>query len=500
MKHPEKNFWIYASLLVGVFTLLASGPLISCAKAERPHASTLPHYSSPKPSPPQIAPWNQPGPSIVRSPGVRLHAQLDRGAILHNRDGTVRVEVQLETDSQDDSMTRQSSDIVVVVDTSGSMAGEKLRFAQEAIVTLVNRLEPGDRLGLVEYSSSARVLATLHETTSFGRDRLRDLAYNLHPAGSTNMSEGLDRGIQLLEASRQTGRPGRLLLLSDGLANAGDSSISGLNARAQRLSAGGFALSTMGIGHDFDEQIMTSLATSGTGAFYYLAQLDFLPEFFEAELNSAKNTYAQAAVLRFVPGPGVRVQSAMGLPLQNEQGAVAVRLGNLYASRSRTIWLTLTVPTYSLGQKSLGRLSVSYNRAGEQNQIAFGELPKVACLDDEYRYEQHIHRSVWERALLDDVFAKTEEEFGDAIRTGSRGQLADALSRAKSERKLAERLGSTKIVSEIDSLTKKAGEATVAQSAPAAARNSSAKKSKAQGYQKRNKALYDSADRAMEAY
>jgi Ca-activated chloride channel family protein len=397
-------------------------------------------------------------------------------------------------------LIEQNSDIVVVVDTSGSMAGDKLRFAQEAIVTLIGRLQPGDRLGLVEYSSSARVLATLSEASGPERGRLRDLAYGLHPTGSTNMSAGLDLGIQLLEASRHTGRPGRLLLLSDGLANAGDSSMSGLNARAKRLSGAGFALSTMGIGDDFDEQIMTSLATSGTGAFYYLAHLSYLPEFFEAELNSAKNTHAQTAILRFVPSPGVRVQSAMGLPLQSEQGAVTVRLGSLYASRTRTVWLTLAVPTHSLGQKSLGRLSLSYNRAGEQNQISFGELPQVACLDDEYRYEQQIHRSIWERALLDDVFTQTEEDFGDAIRTGSRAQLSDALAKAEGERKLAERLGSAKVVDEINSLNEKAGKAAVAQSAPAAARNSSAKKSKATGYQKRNKALYDSADRAMEAY
>jgi Ca-activated chloride channel family protein len=498
MKRPERQFWIYVSLMTSVFLLMVGGPLLSCAEAKHPHSQPSRHH--PQPVPDEVAPWNQPGPSITAKPVVTLKAQLDRGAVLRGSDGTVRVEVNLETGAEPNEFQRQDSDIVVVVDTSGSMEGEKLHFARQAILSLIDRLTPGDRFGLVEYSDGAQILTTLAHPTGEQRDRFRNLAYSLQATGSTNMSEGLDRGAELLREGRSLGRPGRLLLLSDGLANAGDSTLSGLTSRAMRLTHDGFALSTMGIGEDFDENVMTSLATSGTGAFYYLTRLGYLPEFFEAELNSARNTYARMAELRFVPAPGVHFKEAMGLPLTRQGSSTVVQLGNLYSSRTRTVWVTLRVPTYRLGETALGRLSLSYHKGGDENVVSVGALPAVACLDNPHLYEQRIHRNVWERALIDDVFTKTEEDFGDAIRTGNRHDLEGALNRAEEERDLAERIGSPKIVAHLDELKSKAASAAVAQQAPAKERNQRAKTSKASGYQKRNKDNYDNSELAAEAY
>lgn len=501
MRRPERQFWIYISLLSGIFLLLTSGQLISCAKAETTRAPRH-HHRITEPSP-----WNEPnqqltgpGPSVESRPGVRLRAQLDRGAVLRHSDGTIRVEVNVEADADDNGYAPEESDMVVVVDTSGSMEGQKLHFAQEALLALLRRLSPGDRFALVEYSSYARVLTPLVHVTEDNRRQLENLAYGLQANGSTNMSEGLDSGIRLLNQSSHGTRPGRVLLLSDGLANAGDSSLYGLTQRARTLAQRQFALTTMGIGDDFDENVMTTLATAGSGAFYYLSKLNYLAEFFDAELNSARNTYARAGELRFSPAYGVTLTSAMGLPLSQSGQENVIQLGNIYASRTRTVWLTLRVPTHALGTQELGRLSLSYQRHGSPGVVSVGPLPRVACLDDRVKYEQNIHKPIWERAMLDDVFTETEESFGDAIRTGDRGQLNAALKKAEDSRALATRLGSTKVVQQLDELNEKAGEAAVAQSAPAAVRAESAKKSKASGYQMRNKGAYDSVDRARMAY
>ncbi len=502
MRRPERQFWMYISLLSGVFLLLMSGQLISCAKAETSRGPRPHHHRITEP-----APWNQPGdtftqpgPSVESRPGIKLRAQLDRGAVLYHSDGTLRVEVNVVADADDYGSMPQASDIVVVVDTSGSMEGQKMHFAQEALLALIRRLGPDDRFGLVEYNSYARVMTPVVHVTDENRRHLENLAYNLRANGSTNMSDGLDQGIRLLSEGSTSGRPGRLLLLSDGLANAGDSSLYGLTRRAQTVAGRQLALTTMGIGDDFDENVMTTLATAGGGAFYYLSKLNYLAEFFDAELSSAKNTYAQAGELRFSPAAGVMLESAMGLPISRRGADSVVQLGNIYASRTRTVWLTLRVPTHHLGSRDVGRLSLSYQRHGSPGVVSVGDLPRVACLDNRYEYERNINKSIWERAMLDDVFTATEESFGDAIRTGDRGQLDSALKKAEDERALATRLGSHKVVQHLDTLNEKAGEAAVAQSAPAAVRAESAKKTKASGYQKRNKGAYESVDRAMMAY
>ncbi len=502
MKRKEKHFWYYVAILCAVMLLGLSGQLISCAQAQtHPDSYRRGYEPVPRAHPDDpVAPWNQPGPAVKSTPDVVLGAQLDRGAILANGDGIVRVEVQVETGAEDGVHAERASDIVVVVDTSGSMEGQKLHFAKEALHGLFDRLGEQDRFSLIEYNYSAHVLVPLRHASEHNKDHFRSAARRLSASGSTNMSGGLDAAIRLLQSSRGEGRPGRVLLLSDGLANAGDSSLAGLARRARTLSYDDFALTTMGIGEDFDEQVMTHLATVGTGAFYYLAKLGYLPEFFESELSSTRQTYAHAAEIHYEPAPGVSLISAMGLPIEPRGREHVIRLGSLYSSRARTVWLTLRVPSSGLGMRELGHLSLSYQRRGQPGYASVGSLPAVECVASYHQFQNYVHEDVWERAVLGSVFSTTEERFGDAIRSGSKQELDAALRAAEDERKLASSLGNTSVISKLDELGHKARAAERAQSAPAPVRNQEAKKSKARGYQRRNADVYDDSEAAMSAF
>jgi Ca-activated chloride channel family protein len=308
------------------------------------------------------------------------------------------------------------------------------------------------------------------------------------------MSSGLDLGSDLLEGGRTGGRPGRILLLSDGLANAGDSSLSGLMRRAQRAVRGNYVLSTMGIGADFDERVMTALATSGTGAFYYLARLEMLKEFFDAELMTARETYAEGATLRLAPGPSVRVLSVMGLPVENIGNEVVARLGSLYAGHQRRVWVTYQVPQRFVGEYSLGTVAAQFYRQGQIEHVSVGSLGTVACVDSEAVFRTKIVRDVWERAVIEEELTQAQEHFGDAIRSGSKQELDDAVRKAEEHRKLARALGSSKVASKLDSLDEQAKKARSAQSAAPAVRNAEAKRQKASGYHERNKDSYTNAD------
>lgn len=493
MKRPEKQFWIYIFLLSGIILLGVSGQLISCAGA---------HPSSGVVSATNFAaPWNQGGPAVQSQPGVNLGAQLDRGAILHNGDGTVRVEVTMDAPASQESQAYQPSDIVVVVDTSGSMEGEKLFVAQQSLRALFARLQPEDRLGLVEYSDYARVSIPLQNATPLAKDSFYSTAFGLRATGSTNLSAGLDAAITLLSSQRSLNRSSRILLLSDGLANAGDSSLQGLTERARSAALIGITVTTMGIGTDFDESVMTALSTAGTGAFYYIAKMEYLPEFFDAELRSSRDTYAKSASIHVTTAIGVSVVDAMGLPVETRNGNEhIIRVGNLYSNRKRSVWLTLYVPSYNLGPHELGTISLDYERLGQPQRVSVGNLPAVVCLTDQTQYQQKIHRHVWERALLDDVFNRTQEQYGDAIRSGNQTELARAHQTAEKERQLAESLGSQAVISKLDALKQEASDARRAQSAAPAARNVAAKASKARGYQSRNKDAFDASARFESSY
>jgi Ca-activated chloride channel homolog len=494
----EKHFWYFVALMSAVVLLGIFGQLISCASAQSIDSErrTSYPYGSGQPT----APWNQPGPSVTTSPDVTLSAHIDRGAILQHGDGIVRVELNVTTAYDTDASVERSSDILVVVDTSGSMSGQKLHYARQAILELINRLGEGDRFGLVEYSSYAQVLIPLQYASEGQKHYFRTVANGLSATSNTNMSAGLDQAIAMMLRESSSGRPGRVLLLSDGLANEGDASHYGLTGRARTLSQNNVTLTAIGIGEDFDERLMTDLATAGTGAFYYLSNLGYLAQFFDAELASSRGTFARGAEIRFDPASGVSMVSAMGLPIESRGQTQVVRLGSLYSARTRTVWLTLRAPSHRLGSLSLGHLSVGFERNGRPEVASVGALPTIVCLNDHRKFQDEIRKTVWERALLNDVFTTTEERFGDAIRTGSRQELHTALGQAEASRKLAESLGSKQVIEKLDDLKRKAVSAEHAQAAPAAERNLSAKKSKAQGYQMRNRDVYNDSEAAMKSY
>jgi Ca-activated chloride channel family protein len=498
MRRPEKHFWYFVVMLSAVMLLGVSGQFISCANAHPPDLAGRHHsHVEPQPAP---APWNEPGPTVTSGPGVGLSAHVDRGAILQHGDGIVRVEVEVTAPHDSSGVVERSSDILVVVDTSGSMSGQKMHYSKQALMALVDRLGPEDRFGLIEYNSSAKTLVPLQHATEGQKTRFRAAAQGLRASGNTNMSEGLDQAIRVMQRQAHLGRPGRVLLLSDGLANEGDPSAQGLTGRARTLSYSDVPLTTMGIGEDFDEDLMTQLATAGTGAFYYLSRLGYLAQFFDAELSNTRETYARGAEIFFHPASGVSLQSAMGLPVQYRGGAQVIRLGSLYAGRTRTVWLTLRAPAHRLGMLALGDLSVGYERHGQPATVTVGALPQIACSSDYHRFQREIRQDVWERALLGDVFTTTEERFGDAIRSGSRRELHSALEDAEEARKLASSLGNQKVIAKLDELQEQAQEAERAQQAPAPQRNISAKKSKARGYQQRNKDSFLDSNAAMNAY
>lgn len=428
---------------------------------------------------------------------VQLTAQLDRTAVLKDGEGTVHVEVVVKTKDVEGTVARVPSDIVVVVDRSGSMGGEKIAYAKRALEQLIERLRPEDRFALVTYDDEAQLRVPLTTATSEARRAwLREVS-SLQVGGSTNMSAGLDLGHRELARARLANRAGRVLLLSDGLANQGDSSFEGLVGRARRAVTSEYVLSTIGIGADFDERLMTALASSGTGAFYYLAKLETLPVLLDAELKTATETLARSAELRLRPGKGVRVVSASGLPITHEGDEAVIALGSLYADHERKLWLTLEAPTDALRDLEIGDVRLRYRKADEVHELQSPALPKLACVADPATFRARLVRDVWERAVVEEELTHAQEKLGDAIKSGSAAEVDAVVSKARARLELAKDLGAQHAVAGIGTLTADAESARRAQAAPAPVRAAAAKAAKARGYNERNKSAYKNVDPSL---
>lgn len=433
------------------------------------------------------------GPVTAAKPGDPVHMtlRLDRTAVQKGSEGQVYAELELSADQLPGTAARAPTDFVVVIDRSGSMEGDKLMFAKQAAENLVERLLPEDRFALITYDDRAQRVIALAPATPSERDRFVREIRVLQTGGSTNLSGGLDRAIDELRTDAAPGRARRVLLLSDGLANQGDTTPHGLSRRAAQIVQRGAVLSTMGIGDDFDQGVMTALAEAGSGNFYYLAKLTALAEFFEAELKAASMTVASNLRVQFVPGAFVQLLDASGYAIERFAGEARFSPGSLWAGQKRSVWLTLSVPTDKLTSFELGTVRLTYDHSGETRALAGSFAPQVGCVADEASFRAGIVRDVWERAVRTEAYGTYQRMLSEAVKNGTKDDV-DRVAREYRHKNqtLASQLGSRAVLDNVDEADKAAVEAKQAQEQSASGREISSKRMKASSGFKRMSGAY----------
>jgi Ca-activated chloride channel family protein len=180
---------------------------------------------------------------------VKLSASLDRTAVLEGDDGLVRMEIVLEAQAGGGESPQHATDLVVVLDRSGSMNGDKIRDARAAVKQLISQLGPGDRFSLVTFSNAAEIAVPLAFATAEARSVWNRSVDDVFAAGGTFMGSGLALGLDTLERAHAAGRSPRAILISDGLA-AEPHGV--LRAHAVRSAVAEVPLSAVGVGADFD--------------------------------------------------------------------------------------------------------------------------------------------------------------------------------------------------------------------------------------------------------
>jgi Ca-activated chloride channel homolog len=216
--------------------------------------------------------------SLSSASGATLNLQLDpdRQLVTAGKDQEVVVKVDLDSDTGRRS-DRLPLNIAVVIDHSGSMAGAKIEKTKQAAMELIDQLTPQDNLALVEFDNTVEVLFPSQHVVD--REALKAQVQRIQPGGSTALYAGVEAGgNQLLEIESRTDRINRVILLSDGLANVGPSSTSALKALGRSLSHRGVSVSTIGVGDDYNEDLMTGLAEASDANYYYVKDAEKLPE------------------------------------------------------------------------------------------------------------------------------------------------------------------------------------------------------------------------------
>jgi len=308
-----------------------------------------------------------PPPAFASSGGLRMQTLLERPYLPEDRASSAYLQIDLIADA-DPGARRQRVPVnaVLIVDRSGSMSGIKIERAREAAAALVRALGPEDRLAIVEFSSGASVLLASTPITPQQRSRALGAVAELHAMGGTNLGAAFDLAGTELEQGHGGGRVDKVFLASDGQANEGIADRPGL-LRLARERFGNATLSTFGIGDDYDEDLMSALASQAGGRARYVDSPEILPGAFRAELSRATALVARDVRVRISGLAGASIERVLGY--QADGGWV--RLPDFAAGEERRVLVKLTVsPGHGLSEIAAVDLSFAGAAGGPQQARA----------------------------------------------------------------------------------------------------------------------------------
>ncbi len=221
----------------------------------------------------------------------------------------------------------------LVLDVSGSMAGESITRARDAARTLVDRLAPTDDFSLVTFSNEADVKVP-DGPVGARREAIKKIIGEVHEGGGTNIGRGLELGYTQAVAKTIPEDAVRVvLLLSDGRANVGLVAQEKLSKLALDAFQKGIQTSSFGLGQDYDGALMSSIAEDGAGGYYYLRDAEQISPALSTEIDKRLDPVATAVEVRVRLKKGVDLLRVYGSRRLSEAEASRVRVQEVAADK-----------------------------------------------------------------------------------------------------------------------------------------------------------------------
>lgn len=264
--------------------------------------------------------------------------------------------------SQTMANVRVPVNVSFVLDRSGSMKGEKIDRVRRATATAIDLLDAQDILSVVIFDHRTEVL--IPAAPVYNRRDLQEKIGRIRDAGGTKIAPALDKALQEIEKAGGSGIR-RLVLLTDGQTeNEKDCLL-----RAEQAGRQGVPITALGVGNDWNEDLLIDIANRSGGTADYIAHADTIVEYFQNTVQRAQATAIQNAslTLRLVQGITPRAVWQV-IPLIDNLGYrpitdrdVSVPLGDLETGQGRTLLIELLVDPRPVGQYRIGQAEVTYD-------------------------------------------------------------------------------------------------------------------------------------------
>ena len=281
------------------------------------------------------------------------------------RDGRAFVRVAV-TGIKDRAHARRPVELTLAIDRSGSMWGAKLAHAKRAAKEALATLNPGDTMRVIAFGSEAREIAS-GPVSSQNLAEAAGAIDRLGARGDTNMLGALK-----LVARKPFAGVRRLFLVSDGHPDRS----SGLSHHVEVLAERGVVTTTLGVGLDYNEDLMANLADSGRGNYYFVEHAHQLAEIFTREVRELDKVVATNAVLDVESLAGLQLK-ALGVPSTVSRTGPRVPLGDIYAGRTVEVLFDVPLSAFTSSPEVFAHVGADAEHASARASALFSRDPTV---------------------------------------------------------------------------------------------------------------------------
>lgn len=302
---------------------------------------------------------------------------------------------------------RATMDMIVVLDVSGSMEGERIDLAKKALAFLMKNMRATDRFGLVTYSEEARTVIPLTAMAAGAKESASETVKRITTEGRTNLSGGLFKAIEMMRARKEASTVSSILLMTDGEANVGITDESELCAavnktlerstvaaaeqleepeQQQQVAAalaassntGAFTIYTFGFGASHNANLLKAISDCGEGMYYFIESADIIPKSFADCLGGLISTVGQNLTLRLTARDGATfaaVRSKRTATISADRTSAEIALGDLQSEEVRDILFQLQLPAGAAAEKVEEKVEEKAEEKAEEATPASASAP-----------------------------------------------------------------------------------------------------------------------------
>ncbi len=303
----------------------------------------------------------------VSESGVKCRVEIDRAILPAGGAQRAVVKITLDAPPPPEKSMRPAVNLAIVLDRSGSMAGQKLERAKDAAIEALRHLGPMDMFSVVVYDHNVSTVVSAQNATNI--EWIEGRIRQIRSGGNTALFGGVSQGAAEVRKNLNGNYVHRIILLSDGIANVGPSSPEDLGRLGAALIKEDISVTTVGVGTDYNEDLMTSLSQNSDGNTYFVESSRDLSRIFTAELGDVLSVVAKKVNIIIELPNGVKPLNIIGREGRIKGRMVELSLNQLYGSQEKYVLIEVEIPGGKSGEKKdIAYVNVSYENPFTQKK------------------------------------------------------------------------------------------------------------------------------------